>query len=217
MKNIKLLIFTLLLFNTTISYAAFILEGEQEVYNFTPSDFSQTSTTNSTGVNFSFSFANSFVIGGLSNPFIYNGHLELGEIITLDFYENQGDATPFNSYTLEGQAPEANAYIYVWSDFLGNGTTFIPWLDLEGSVVVTSLIGEVELSSPNILIYDNEVQYSTNLSVVTVPLPSSLLLILSSLLPLLLFRRNKLKHNKKLQPDRGTFSACSTKAVARTC
>ncbi len=188
MKNIKTLIFALLLSNATFSHAAFILEGEQEIYNFTPSDFSQTTTTNNNSADFGFSFANSLSVGGLDNPYSYNGQLELGESIRLDFYENQGDINPFESYTLIGNDSNSIGYSYLWSDFLNNGSAFIPWLDREGSIAFTVLAGEVELNTPSINIYENGTLYSTNLSVAAVPLPPSLSLFAASLFSLLFFR-----------------------------
>ena len=192
MKYLNTLIFTLLIVNSPSGYSAFILTGEQEIYNFNSSDFNQTSTINNNGANFGFSFANSFDLGGLEDTHLYNGHLELGETLRVDFYENQGDLTPIETHTLLGQDPEIDGYAFVWSDILNNGSTFIPWLDHEGSIVFTSIAGEIELNAPVLTFHDAGTQFSTNLSITAVPLPPSLPLFVTSIISLLLFQRKNI-------------------------
>lgn len=194
MKYFNTLFFVLLLTISPFSQAAFILEGEQEAYNFSASDFNQSTTTNNNGVHFGLSFVNSlFMGGGQSNPFTYNGNLELGESLTIDFYENQGDVNPFQTSTLIGQDSRLLGYTHIWADILIGGNTLFPWRDHEGSVVFTVLSGEIELKNPYLNIYDNGTLYSTNSPVAAVPLPPSLLLFTWSLLSLFLFQRKNRK------------------------
>ena len=175
--------------------AAFILEGEQEVYNFDASMFDINSTPfpsshNSAG--FSFTFANTLASGTIDNPYFYNGQLESGESIRIDFYENQGDALPFESYFMGEDSVGVNAYIRSWDDFFNDGSYFVPWTDMEGSIIFSVLSGEVEIYPPLVSISLEGNDYIiTNLPVAAVPIPASLWLFGSGLIGLVGFVRRK--------------------------
>ena len=192
MKYSKILIILSLFTFPSVNFAAFLLEGDSEMYNFSPIDFTENLNPifSYDNVQFGFSFANSLFAGGFGNP-VYNGHLEVGESLKVEFFENQGDITPFEMHVLNGQNPETSAYSFSWGDFLNTGGVFMPWLDFEGSIKFTSLSGEVELNTPGIIITQNGLESNANLSVSAVPLPSALLLFLSSLAPFFLFKRKK--------------------------
>ena len=193
MKYSKILIILSLFTFPSVNYAAFILEGDSERYDFSPLDFTENPDPifSYNNVQFGFSFSNSLFAGGFGNPVTYNGNLEVGESLKVEFFENQGDSIPFETHILNGTNPEASGYIYSWGDFLNIGGVFMPWLDFEGSIKFTSLSGEVELITPGIIVSQNGFESNANLSVSAVPLPPSLLLFLSSLVPLFLFRRKK--------------------------
>jgi hypothetical protein len=174
--------------------AAFILEGAQEVYNFDASMFdagSYPSSSNSAG--FSFTFANSFATGNLDDPFFYNGHLESGESLRIDFYENIGDSIPFESYLMAEDSAGSSGYIRLWTDWnwVDGGSYFVPWTDLEGSVVFTVLSGEVELFMPSVSITVDGNSYVSNLSVAAVPVPVAVCLFGSGLIGLIGVARRK--------------------------
>ncbi|RDH82935.1 MAG: hypothetical protein DIZ80_11765 [endosymbiont of Galathealinum brachiosum] len=198
MNLIKTLTITFIIFFSSSTYAAFILEGGYEIHNFSPTTFNESITTDEDRVQIQFTFANSFDLGGLEDSHLYNGHLELNESIQIDFYENHGDINPFATHVIDGQDPETHAYIFLWQDFLGSGDAFIPWLDLEGSIIISSISGEVEILQPSLLIINNDNEYTGNASVSPVPLPPSFQLLFMSLVPLFLFRK---KPNKSFKFD----------------
>jgi len=118
MQTLKKFFFALSLQLLTFSsYGAFIVTGEQAVFNFQSADFTKNITETSNGASFTFSFANSFSTGGIEDPFFYNGHLELGESIQIDYYNNIGDTTPFETSILVGEDPEISGYGKIWFDF----------------------------------------------------------------------------------------------------
>jgi hypothetical protein len=194
MSRINISVTLLLLqFFSSSSYASledFILTGEQVVFEFDASVFELASTTASDGASFNFSFANSYAIGGLDDPFLYEGHLELGESVKFDFYEDQADENPFLTWELEGQEPGVSGYSYVWFDILGDGSAFIPWQDQEGSIVMTVLAGEVELLGPHVglYLYEGGTEYSAQLTA-AVPIPAAVWLFGSALAGLGWMRR----------------------------
>ena len=190
MKFWKSISVTISLVISTTTNAAFIVEGGQEVYNFDSSMFdvgNYPSSSDSAG--FSVTFANSYATGTLDNPFFYNGHLESGELLQIDFYENIGDATPFESFLMS----ESGGYIRSWTDWnwVDGGDYFVPWTDLEGSVVFIMLSGEAELFMPSLSITVDGNEYLTNLSVAAVPVPAAVWLFGSGLISLVGFARSK--------------------------
>lgn len=194
MKHLNTFIAITALLYSSSNHAAFILEGEHEIYNFNSSSFAQDLTSGSNRAQLQLTFANSFETGGLDNPYLYNGHLEPGESMRVDLYENQNDTDPFATHIIDGQDPESYAQIFFWQDFSGTGTELIPWLDREGSIIITSITGEFELLQPSITIINDGYEYTGEASISSVPLPPSFLLLLSSVLTLGLFRK---KPNEK--------------------
>ena len=174
------------------SYGAFIVEGDQVIFDFYSADFSESTTTSSNGASFGINFANSFAIGGLDNPFSYYGRLEPGESIQIDYFDNKNDANPFETTILTSDNPDGIPYYgYLWVDFLNEGDVFLPWSDLEGSIIVTVLTGEVDLGISSLSVTNNGIQYSTNLSITTVPIPGAIWLFGSGLIGLAGFARRK--------------------------
>lgn len=191
MKFLNVTVAIFIYLYSSSNYAAFILEGEYEIYNFSSSDFSESMTVDDNRVQIQLTFANSFDVGGLEDPHFYNGHLELGETMRVDFYENQGDILPFATHVLDGQTPESYAHIFGWHNFLGAGDAFQPWLDLEGSIVITSITGEIEMLQPSLIIIEDGIEYSGNASISSVPLPATTWLFGSGLIGLVGLARRK--------------------------
>ena len=167
-------------------HAAFIYQGEQAIFNFNATDFSASASDSSNSAGLTFSYTNHTVIGGLGEPFVlYSSYLEADESLRIEYYNNQGDSSPFDSTIIYGEDPSVAGHGQIWLDPFNDGSSFVPWTDLEGSVVLTVLAGEIEIHSPGLGITLDGIQYSTELHTTPVPLPPALLLLLSSLLPLL--------------------------------
>lgn len=176
----RLAISIILICHSVSIYASIITQGESQSYLFNPFNFSQHTTIYNNSAQVSIMFENSFYLGGLYDPYYYTGLLESGEIMRIDFYEDAGDSNPFGSHIIEGS--DSNSYSFIWTDIPGTGTEHIPWLDLEGYISISSVIGEFEIRSPLITLHSNGYVYSGNAELASVPLPPSLMLFTSSLL-----------------------------------
>lgn len=94
--------------------------------------------------------------------------VNFGDLITIDFYEDADDATPFYSDVAS------------WSSF-GITTTIDQWNDLDGRIVLTVIDGIQQLDSLTFGALINGQYYGRTYDLTAVPLPSALLLFVSSL------------------------------------
>ena len=168
--------------------AAYIFEGEQITYDFDSSYLLENQTPSSTGsANFSLMFANTYATD-IEGTYFYSGNLSVGDSLQIDLYDNKNDEQPFESYILDDHLTPSNGLILTWTSL---GNNFSPWTDLEGSIAITVLTGEIEIANADLNIFLNSGEYSPELTVTAVPLPPSLPLLLSSLFGFILFTRRK--------------------------
>jgi len=172
--------------------AAYIFEGEQITYDFDSSYLLENLTPSSTGsANFSLMFANTFSTD-IEGTYLYSGNLSVGDSLQIDFYDNKNDEQPFESHIFADHVTSSNGLIFAWTSL---GNNFSPWTDLEGSMTITVLTGEIEIGSTDLNLFLNSGEYSPELTVTAVPIPPSLPLLLSSLFGFILFaRRNSIKN-----------------------
>ena len=185
MKNFKVISLLFILLYSGQSYSSFLEQGERAVYNFNSGDFTSSPSLGSDGASFSVNFNNIFDLGSLNNPILKSGLFGLGESIQVDYYTNIGDANPFETNIWSGSDPELSGFGRLFFN------SAIPWIDLEGSIVLTMLMGEVDLGIVNLSIFNSGIQHSSRLSVAAVPVPAAAWLFGSALLGFFGFSRRK--------------------------
>lgn len=170
-------LFLVLLLQTFSAHALTLQQGDQIRFNFDSSDFSLFSGYlgyNETAFEINFN---------TSGP---GGHLQVGESLHFDLFENQGDLSRIDYQTLDGET------VGLHSTYSA-GLSWTPWKDLEGSIVLSMLLGDVDIASFNVIVDIDGTTYSADLLAAPVPIPPAFLLFLTGILPLH-FLRARAKH-----------------------
>ena len=162
-------LFLILFLQAFSAHALTLQQGDQKRFDFDASDFSLFTGSGYLGYN-----ETSYEIN-------FDPSLLVGESLLFDLYENQSDLSRTDYQTLDG---ETSGLTSIFSSSL----SWTPWRDLEGSIVLTMLTGDVDISSFNVLVNIDGTKYSADLLAAPVPIPPAFLLFLTGMLPLHLFR-----------------------------
>ncbi len=157
----------LLLLQTFSAHALSLQQGDQIRFDFDASDFSL--FTGYSGYN-----ETAFEIN-------FNPSLSVGESLQFDLYENQSDLSRLDYYILDGETSGLTSQYSA-------GLSWTPWKDLEGSIILTMLAGDVDIDSFDVLVNIDGTTYSADLLAAPVPIPPAFLLFLTGILPIHLFR-----------------------------